>query len=361
MNAWDMIYIGQRDQVSLNHLRELFPDNENYYFQERCFSRLHKVILGTNAVSLERELISGCDDINQPDSNGSTPLMWAIQKKDAISAELLLKNGADPNIHDNTGTTALHSAAFRSDFKSVRILLRYGAIATHQDNKLRNALHLAAQTCGSPEIFMILLAAGVDIEARDVWGSTALAYSAGTNNTSGITVLLDLGARIDTADPEGDTPLSNAVQRAHSNSVKLLLERGANYTTPNIFGNTILHDAARSGDTQMLKVIRDANLKIINPNSRNAKERTAFEIAQDRHSPNEFIDLFLVLLFEIRNRNDYLAGCQRPNCDVSTEGNTIGEINKDQSSSPDSDTEEFFDAHEHLSSTDFLQCPFGLN
>lgn len=39
---------------------------------------------------------------------GHTPLMWAAYQGDAISVEILLKHGADPNLQDEKGMTALH-------------------------------------------------------------------------------------------------------------------------------------------------------------------------------------------------------------------------------------------------------------
>ena len=348
MMAWDYIYTKALDQKDLECLHKLFPDREQTYLQEGGFSKLHKAVLGADVFSLKNILTFDSANIDKPDSNGSTPLIWSARKKDFNAMEVLLKAGADPNVHTKTGCTALHFAVFNSDIKSIKILLQHGATATHKDNGLDNALHYAGVRSKSLEVFRILLATGIDIETRDIWSSTALACSAAYNNTVAITALLDFGAQIDVRDAEGDTPLLEAAVKCRSESVQILLERGANYTLMNRYGNTILHQAAQGGDLQTINVIRNANLKTVDPYARNKEGKAPFELAQARVSkPDGFIDLFLVLLFEIRNRNDYLAGCQRPNNNhARTSGSVIGEINDDGSSSDGSDTEEFFDAQE---------------
>ena len=226
-------------------------------------------------------------------------------------------------------------------------------MVSYQDNTLSTALMFAAQNCKILDVFRVLLAAGTDIEARDIFGNTALVCSAVYNNTFGIVKLLDFGAQIDVRDEYGDTPLLNAAFNAASNAVQILLERGADYTLVNFHGNTFLHRAAQSGDLEMINILRDANLKSIDPYVRNKKGNTAFELAQARVSkPGGFIDLFLVLLFEIRNRNDYLAGCQRLDDDARIHDSVTGEIHDDESSRHNSDTEEFFDAQEQWGETE---------
>ena len=238
-------------------------------------------------------------------------------------------------------------AASRCDLSSIRVLLRYGADATLKNNQLQNALHQAAFRCSDMEVFTVLLSAGIDIQTKNLWGGDALCGSATYNNFLGISILLDLGAKIDVTDADGDKPLLDAARNASSDSIKVLLERGARYTISNIYGDTILHLAAQTGDLQTLNVTRDANLRSIDPYARNAKGKRAFELAQEGVSkPDGFIDLLLVLLFEIRNRRDYLVGYRRPKGGTRTSGSAMEEISEDESLSHSSETEDFFDAEE---------------
>ena len=347
MFAWDSIYKKSLDEGTLEYMRELFPDVGDIYLEERDFSRLHKAVLGINFLSIGQVLADASAIIDKPDSNRASPLIWAIYRKDIISVKLLLKAGADVNVRTKQGCTALHFAAFNSDLLSIKLLLQYRSVVSHQESSLINALIFAAHSCQKSEVFQVLLAVGTDIKARDMFDNTALVRSAAMNNTFRITTLLDFGAQIDVIDADGNTPLPNAIRFGQNNTVQTLLERGADYTLINLDGDIFLHRAAQSGDLLTINILRNANLKIIDPYTHNKKGQTPFKLAQTRMSKlNGFINLFLVLLFEIRNRNDYLAGCARLNNRAGTQASVTGDVNNDRSSRRSSDTEEFFDARE---------------
>ncbi len=81
--------------------------------------------------------------------------------------ELLLKNGADPNIPSGRGMTILASAIAQRETESARLLLQYGA------NPTAEALRTAANV-DSIEIVRMLLQAGADPTEPNRWGRTAL-------------------------------------------------------------------------------------------------------------------------------------------------------------------------------------------
>jgi len=63
-----------------------------------------------------------------PEAEGSTPILFAIQWSRFKAAEELLKRGANPNYQDSRGMTALHCMLKKSvDKKYFRMVLRYGA------------------------------------------------------------------------------------------------------------------------------------------------------------------------------------------------------------------------------------------
>ncbi len=82
-------------------------------------------------------------DLDHINSNGMTPLIFAVEGDQPKMLELLLKNGANPNAKSKiSGTTALHwaieyandamnqsqrSMPFPESLECIRILLRYGA------------------------------------------------------------------------------------------------------------------------------------------------------------------------------------------------------------------------------------------
>jgi ankyrin repeat protein len=64
--------------------------------------------------------------VDKPDSQGLTPLMSAVQKGDARTAELLLKGGADPNLSSNAGASAGSIARERRDGAMLALLQQHG-------------------------------------------------------------------------------------------------------------------------------------------------------------------------------------------------------------------------------------------
>lgn len=52
-------------------------------------------------------------EIDAPDIQGHTPLMWAAYQGDALSVDALIRHGANVNKSDHAGLTPLHWATVR--------------------------------------------------------------------------------------------------------------------------------------------------------------------------------------------------------------------------------------------------------
>ena len=66
-------------------------------------------------------------DVNTRDSEGWTPLIHAMQKRNIEIMRLLLKKGADPNIKSDSNSTALMYAAWELQKDFVKLLIENGA------------------------------------------------------------------------------------------------------------------------------------------------------------------------------------------------------------------------------------------
>lgn len=107
----------------------------------------------------------------------------------------------------------------------------------HNDSDLvdfaaQEALHpvtplMTAAGDGTPQEVKAQLDKGIDINAKNVNGATALMYAALAAKNDNIQVLIKAGADINVQDNEGNTALSFARQQGHDKTVELLLNTGA--------------------------------------------------------------------------------------------------------------------------------------
>lgn len=136
----------------------------------------------------------------------NTPLMQAARSGDTATVELLLQAGSDVNRRNAGGMTALSWAACANHPEVVKLLLDAGAMVNIPttscgatvDGWCRTGsteLHIAALH-GSTECIPLLLAAGADIEAQDMFGRTPFILSPLSLNTATVRALIDGGADI---------------------------------------------------------------------------------------------------------------------------------------------------------------------
>ena len=81
-----------------------------------------------------------------------------------------------------------------------------------------------------------LLEAGVDANARDRWGATALYHAAAKGDEAAVRLLLAHGADTNTTSNVGNSPLMAAAGRGHAAVVRLLLQHGTDPGVRNKWG-----------------------------------------------------------------------------------------------------------------------------
>lgn len=121
------------------------------------------------------------------DFTGQTPFLTAALAGDVTVMRLLLKHGADPHIPTFEGTTALMAAAG----------VNWVFDQTYDEGQA--ALLEAVQLCAD---------LGLDVNAVNSMGLTALHGAANRGSDDIIRFLADKGARLDVKDKEGRTPLT---------------------------------------------------------------------------------------------------------------------------------------------------------
>jgi ankyrin repeat protein len=234
-------------------------------------------------------------DVNAPEPDGSTALLWATYKVDHELVRALLKAGAKANVTNKFGATPLTEAVKLGDVDLVRMLLdaRADPNSPNQDNQ--TALMLAS-SIGSLEIAKLLIAKGASVNAIENFrGQTALMWAAANNHpdivdlllarradvkvrakyddwprqmtsepraqfrqTGGLTALLyatrsgclrcavaivKAGADVNQPNPDGITPLINALDNKSFDIAMFLLDQGANASAWDMTGRTPLYVA----------------------------------------------------------------------------------------------------------------------
>ena len=142
------------------------------------------------------QLIAAGADVNRAQADGTTPLHWAVYRKDAALVGQLLDHGADANVSNRFGAAPLNEAVKLADAGLVEQLLEAGADPEATNTDGQTALMLSART-GSVAVARSLVTHGADVNALESWrGQTALMWAAGENFPALVEFLIDAGADV---------------------------------------------------------------------------------------------------------------------------------------------------------------------
>lgn len=83
--------------------------------------------------------------LDHPDTQGHTPLMWAAYQGDAISVSLLLSYGSNIHARDEAGLTPLHWAVVKGNRLCTRKLLEAGADCSIKDDSGKTPRDMAVE------------------------------------------------------------------------------------------------------------------------------------------------------------------------------------------------------------------------
>jgi len=161
-------------------------------------------------------------------SAASSDIADAVMNRDGRAVRALMQRHADVNAPQNDGTTALMWAARYDDLETADLLIHAGAKVTPANRDHATALQLAAIN-GSAPMLEKLIKAGADPNAPlSGTGDTALMLAARTGKAAALNVLLESGANVNAKESwGGTTPLMWAVSERHPDAVKVLIDRGA--------------------------------------------------------------------------------------------------------------------------------------
>ncbi|OGM44766.1 ankyrin repeat-containing protein [Aspergillus bombycis] len=315
-------------------VEDLYGKTPLFHAIERGFLDIAKVLFNT-----------GHYDLNMTDSNFRTVLSYAAGLGDSGMVQWLVSCGAPINLNyqDRYGQTPLHYAVERSDMLTAKVLIETGRVDPHITNRDgQTPLDLATQHSNASIMNLLVESCKVDLDFRNsngyaplydaTWfsdvstpilsvmcsevannGQTTLYGAPGNSNTSRLKPLSNLreldpnlsaeqGQRmlshaiqnsdtttlkllifsdkvdLDWMDDKGRTPLSHAAQYSDISTTKLLIDTGrVNLDSRDENGRTPLSYAAEHGDTSTVKLLIDSGE--VDVDSKDNQRRTPLSYA----------------------------------------------------------------------------------
>jgi len=244
-------------------------------------------------------VLVGKVDVNAPEPDGSTPLLWAAQANDLETVNLLLKAGANSNAANIYGATPLSAAASYASQAVVERLLGAGADPEVKVTRSGQTVLMTASRVGNTGAVKALLDHGVDVNAKESdRGQTALMWAAAEGHAEVVSLLLGhaadpkirsverntAGARLQSATPVanvdrgGLTALLLAARQGQAAATRALVEGGADSNQTDPDGNNALVVAVLNVHYDVANVLLDLGA---NPNLGNKQGRTALFTAVD--------------------------------------------------------------------------------
>jgi ankyrin repeat protein len=233
-------------------------------------------------------------------------LVRSVKNGDTARAVDLLIHGADPNAEEAVPDTrsarkklwdmVRGKKAARRAARPVLILAAEGERGSGpapDNNALIKALLEPGPRQDSPVLVKALLDAGASINARDVFGRTALITAANNRHLTSLRLLLERGADVTLRDAGGEftltaagttykshlsgrTALESSYRRADIPAMKLLLQHGAHIDDRDDDGATLLIRSATLGEVQLSQFMLSNGAMV---NAADKDSRTALMLA----------------------------------------------------------------------------------
>ena len=145
--------------------------------KDECnWTPLYRSVISGNLKITEVLLNNGADP-NIQCSMGETPLYQAVDMEKLDHVKLLLKHGADPNIPQIDGLSCLHSAVLKQNIIIIKYLLKFKANPNKQSSLYKQTpVHLAIKNNVDSMILLILANSGGSLTIRDKFSKKPIDY-----------------------------------------------------------------------------------------------------------------------------------------------------------------------------------------
>ena len=170
--------INSKEAVTESDILKLFcPDIKKINEKDECdWTPLYRSIISGNLKASEVLLNNGADPNIQCSMN-ETALYQAVDMEKIDHVKLLLKHGADPNISQIDGLSSLHIAVAKQNLLIIKTLLKYKANPNKQSSLYKQTpVHLAIKNNVDSMILLILVNFGGMLNIKDKFGKTPVDY-----------------------------------------------------------------------------------------------------------------------------------------------------------------------------------------
>ena len=157
--------------------------------------------------------------------------------------------------------TTLVNAVADMGVGAIAKLISSGVDLNAKDWEGQSALHAAAEA-GNYRVVELLVNSGANINVRDVFNKTPLHVAVSRDRGKTVEMLISLGADLEAVDKNQETPLYEAAYSRSFESAKILIEAGANVDHKNKDGVTPIYSAASRGGCHVALALMDAGADI---------------------------------------------------------------------------------------------------
>ena len=148
-----------------------------------------------------------------------------VKNRTDLAIRSIRKTPAIINQYDNNKCTPLHHVVFESDENLVQLILSYKPDLQAKDIYGNTALHFACEM-ESKRIVKLLIRSGANPNIQNIDGVVPLHITAETNNIRIADLLIVGGAMVNIRDSMGKTPLVYAIDHESHEITKFIKQHG---------------------------------------------------------------------------------------------------------------------------------------
>jgi hypothetical protein len=236
-----------------------------------CSSQIHQFVYGLREEYWEPEEIKSFNALH----------VTSFFNLCGESQQILDSGEVDVNAATNIGTTPLNRAASWGHVELAKLLMAYGA-DPRKENWYGSVLHCVAEA-GESRMMEEFLKNEIDVDARGLFGRTALHYATECGHTTIVRQLLGKGADVNAVDDNEQTPLHLAAHRRGPVSLfrALIDDAGADWDATDDLNNTPFFVAINFNNVELVDLLLSEGMDL-DVNGTNCKEQTPLHLASER-------------------------------------------------------------------------------